>query len=84
MLRDLQIVAGRGEELGAEERVLGAVALYETGRPQVGRRLLEEVLSEPDPPPEAALEFSSFEAHRDPERVHRVLVEAQARSPLNR
>ena len=81
VLRDLQIVAGRGESLGAEERVLGAVALYETGRPQVGRRLLEEVLAEPGPPPEAALEFARLEAGRDPEGAHRVLVSAQARSP---
>ena len=81
VLRDLQIVAGRGEDLGAEERVLGAVALYETGRPQVGRRILEEVLAEPGPPPEAALEFARLEARRDPERAHRVLLEAQARSP---
>jgi tetratricopeptide (TPR) repeat protein len=81
VLRDLQIVAGRGEDLGAEERVLGAVALYETGRPQVGRRVLEEVLAEPGPPSEAALEFARLEGKRDPERAHRVLVDAQARSP---
>ena len=81
VLRDLRIVAERGEDLGAEERVLGAVALYETGRPQGGRRLLEELLSEPGPPPEAALEFSRLEGKRDPERAHRVLLEAQVRSP---
>jgi tetratricopeptide (TPR) repeat protein len=82
VLRNLQIVAGRGEELTPEERVLAATALYETGRPQMGRALLEEILSSPDAPPEAALELARLEARRDPERAHRALLESHARNPL--
>ncbi len=81
VLRNLQIVAGRGEELTPEERVLGATALYQTGRPQVGRALLEEMLAAPDAPPEAALELGRLEARRDPERAHRALSQAHARNP---
>jgi len=81
VLRNLQIVAGRGEELTPEERVLGATALYNTGRPQVGRAVLEEILRAPDAPPEAALELSRLESRRDPEGAHRALARAYARNP---
>jgi tetratricopeptide (TPR) repeat protein len=81
VLRNLQIVAGRGEELTPEERVLGATALYQTGRPQVGRAVLEEMLATPDAPPEAALELARLESRRDPERAHRALTRAHARNP---
>jgi len=81
VLRNLQIVAGRGEELMPEELVLGATALYQTGRPQVGRSVLEEVLAAPDAPPEAALELARLEARRDPDLAYRTLFQAHARDP---
>jgi tetratricopeptide (TPR) repeat protein len=81
VLRNLQIVAGRGEELTPEERVLGATALYNTGRPQAGRRLFEEILASPAAPSEAALELARLEGRRDPERAHRALRQALARDP---
>ncbi len=81
VLRNLQIVAGRGEELTPEERVLGATALYNTGRAQTGRRILEEILASPGAPSEAALELARLEGRRDPERAHRALRQALARDP---
>jgi tetratricopeptide (TPR) repeat protein len=81
VLRNLQIVAGRGEELSPEERVLGATALYQTGRPQVGRAVLEQMLAAPEAPPEAALELARLEGRRDPEAAHRALARAWARNP---
>jgi tetratricopeptide (TPR) repeat protein len=81
VLRNLATVADRGEELLPEERVLVATALYETGRAPQGRALLEEMLAEPDAPPDAVLEYARLEATRDPERVQRALGEAHARNP---
>jgi len=81
VLRNLQIVAGRGEELTPDERVLGATALYNTGRSQTGRRILEEMLASPDAPAEAALELARLERRRDPERALRALRGAIARNP---
>jgi tetratricopeptide (TPR) repeat protein len=81
VLRNLQIVAGRGEELTPEERILGATALYETGRPRVGRAILEQMLAAPDAPPEAAIELARLESGRDPELAHRALSKAHARNP---
>jgi tetratricopeptide (TPR) repeat protein len=83
VLRNFRIVAGRGEELSPEERILGATALYHTGRRRLGRAILEEILASADPPPEAALELARLERRRDPERAHRVLLEAQARHPFS-
>jgi tetratricopeptide (TPR) repeat protein len=81
VLRNLEIVAGRGEELVPEELILGATALYHTGRPQVGRSILQEVLAAPDAPPEAALELAQLEARRDPDLAYRTLAQAHARDP---
>ncbi len=81
VLRNLQIVAGRGEELMPEELILGATALYRTGRPQVGRSVLQEVLAAPDAPAEAALELAQLEARRDPDLAYRTLAQAHERDP---
>jgi tetratricopeptide (TPR) repeat protein len=81
VLRNLQIVAGRGQELTPEEQVLGATALYSTGRPHVGRRILEEILASSAAPSEAALELARLERRRDPQRALRALRRAHARDP---
>jgi len=81
VLRDLQIVAGRGEALTPEEQVLGATALYEMGRIAAGRAVFDDLLAAPDAPAEAALEFARLERTRDPKRAHEVLVEAWSRTP---
>lgn len=81
VLRDLQIVAGLGEPLTAEEQVLGATSLYEMGRIAAGRAVFDEVLVAPDAPAEAALEFARLERTRDPRRAHEVLADAWSRSP---
>jgi tetratricopeptide (TPR) repeat protein len=83
VLRSFQIVAARGEDLSPEERILGAAALYHTGRRALGRAILEEILASADPPREAALELARLERRRDPERAHRALREAVARHPLD-
>jgi tetratricopeptide (TPR) repeat protein len=81
VLRDLQIVAGRGEPLTPEEQVLGATSLYEMGRVAAGRAVFDELLAAPDAPAEAALEFARLERARDPKRAHEVLAQAWSRAP---
>ena len=47
--------------LSDEDKVLLALCRYKTGKQTIGRHLLEEVLDQPRPPPEAALEYARHE-----------------------
>jgi tetratricopeptide (TPR) repeat protein len=63
--------------LSKEEEVLLARCYYETGQKEAGRKLLEDVVAGPRPPPEAAIEYARREGtDPDPERA------ARARSAL--
>jgi tetratricopeptide (TPR) repeat protein len=69
----------------ASDQIRYARALYETGRGQLGRAVLEQLLATESPPVGAYLEYASRESERDPaksaEYVDRVLQSAP-RNPV--
>jgi tetratricopeptide (TPR) repeat protein len=74
----------QGEGLLEEPlRVRLAHCLYQTGRGEMGRRILGSILEKEDPPLAAVLEFASRERERRPERVQKLLEAAFARHPDN-
>jgi tetratricopeptide (TPR) repeat protein len=67
--------------LNPEDRVLRARALYEVGRPGLGKRILELVLASEQPPVNAMLLYARRENRRDPDRARALLEQARARAP---
>jgi tetratricopeptide (TPR) repeat protein len=55
--------------------------LYETGRGDLGRRILIDVVRRPPPPLAGVLEFARREGHRRPERARELLENAAAARP---
>ncbi len=78
-LRRLQ--RARGGSLNADEATWYAGALYRTGRREAGRRLLERLLANEEPPLEAVLLLAREESDRRPEEVGRAVDAALERHP---
>lgn len=70
-----------GAQLGPLDRLLAARALYETGRPDVGREQLEIALADPAVPAAVAVEFASREGARSPAEARKWLDAALEKSP---
>ena len=80
--RTLQRLARRSPTgLNPDDAVLRARVLYELGRPDVGKRILEHLLALEQPPVNAMLEYARRESRRDPDRVRALLEQARARAP---
>lgn len=82
-LRVLRVLIGRGVTLTSEERLMRARCLYHVRRVQPAREVLEQLLSEPDPPAPAAVLYSQYEGQRHPERTRLHLSDAFERRPRN-
>ncbi len=82
-LQDLRAIHSRGAPLSQGQRVMLVRCLYESGRRIRGLRALLKLLSEPNPPTLAVLEFAAREGGEQPERARQLLIAAHARSPLN-
>jgi tetratricopeptide (TPR) repeat protein len=55
--------------------------MYEAGQPQAARRLLEQILAQPDPPIIASLEFMAREGAKSPEAARKYIEAALQRAP---
>lgn len=58
-----------------------ARSLYETGRERMGKAVLEQLLAEESPPPQAYLEYALREGERDPERAREYLEQVLEQAP---
>ena len=65
------------------DRLLLARALYQTGRAPLGRQVLTEILSEPDPPAAAYLEYAFHEGRTDPAKSREYLEHVLSEVPRN-
>jgi tetratricopeptide (TPR) repeat protein len=81
LLRAYRVLAGRGQPLAPADHLRRAHALYELGKTEAGRTVLEQVMARPDAPPDAALEFARREGPRQFEAAQAALLAAQQRSP---
>jgi tetratricopeptide (TPR) repeat protein len=70
-----------GVQLGPTDRLLAARALYESGRPDVGRQLLEAALANPAAPSLVAVEFANREGAKDPAAARKWLTAALGKAP---
>ena len=59
-VRTYRSLAERGYPLTAEERTLLAISQYQLGRREVGRKLLEDILEQPDPPVRTVLAYAAL------------------------
>jgi tetratricopeptide (TPR) repeat protein len=75
--------ASLGYPLGVAERMAFVRALYESGRPQQGRQVLEQILAQEEAPREALLEFALREGRNDPERAEELVERVLAKDPEN-
>ncbi|MEE8475304.1 MAG: tetratricopeptide repeat protein, partial [Myxococcota bacterium] len=82
-LRVLRALIGRGVTLSSEERLMRARCLYRTRQHPRGREVLEQLLAESEPLPEAAVLYAQYEAGRHPERTLLHLSAALERRPRN-
>jgi tetratricopeptide (TPR) repeat protein len=67
--------------LNTIERVDMAHCLYETGRGELGRRILMDLLNLPNPPSSAVLEFARREGNRQPQKLREILERAASARP---
>jgi tetratricopeptide (TPR) repeat protein len=80
-LRSVAALRRADHEIDTPGRVDMAHCLYETGRGDLGRRILIDVVRRPQPPVSAVLEFARREGHRRPERARELLENAAAVRP---
>lgn len=83
VVQSYRVVAGRGEPLSPDERVRLARALERAGSRKQAEALLRELMTLPEPPPEAALALAEIEGESDPEAAHALLVQALERTPAH-
>ena len=83
VLLSYRVLAGRGRHLSPGDEVRRARALYESGRPDAGRAVLTQVLAQPSPPSDAAVEFARREGGAHFEVAQQALLDALAREPGN-
>ena len=76
-----RVLAGRGLHLSPGDEVRRARALYELGKPDAGRAVLAQVLAQPSPPLDAAVEFARREGGARFEVAQQALLAALARAP---
>jgi tetratricopeptide (TPR) repeat protein len=82
----LQLLArlrAAGFAMESSDRLLAVRPLYQLGRPQAGRRILEELLGLDPPPPGTVIVFVQQEGARQPERALELLERALADTPAN-
>lgn len=70
-----------GARLDPAEQLSRAVAFYETGRGELGRRILERLLEAEPPSPRVVLVWLRREGEGDPERARTLLERALAAHP---
>ena len=63
------------------DRIVFARALYETGRADAGRQVLDQVLAEPNPPALAYIEYGYREAKTNPDKARERLGHVLAQAP---
>jgi tetratricopeptide (TPR) repeat protein len=81
LLVDYRVLAGRGRRLSAADDLRRARALYELGKPDAGRAVLQQVLARPDAPADAAIEFARREGPANFGAAQAALVAARIREP---
>jgi len=81
LLIDYQVIAGRGRRLSTSDELRRAQALYEVGKPDAGRVVLQQVLAQPDAPVDAAIEFARREGTARYDAARAALLAAQTRAP---
>jgi tetratricopeptide (TPR) repeat protein len=82
-LRVLRALLGRGVKLTHNERLMRGRSLYRLRQYQAGRKVLEGLLAEPDPPVAAAVEYAKFEGKRRPEQARLYLANAYEKHRRN-
>ena len=80
-LRTWRELLRSGARLDPMEQLSRAVAFYETGRGELGRRILERLLEEEPPAPRVVLVWLRREGDRDPGRAAALLERALAAHP---
>jgi tetratricopeptide (TPR) repeat protein len=81
VIAQLAAIERQGARLAPIERVRLARAHYEVGGFGAGRALLDEILSEPAPPPEAYALFFVRHGEEEPQRARYLLRSALERTP---
>lgn len=76
-----QRLHGMGYPFRLNDLVIRAHCLYEVGRADAGRRLLEQALDSPRAPVRAAVDWDTREGAKDPERSYRQLLAAYEKEP---
>jgi len=76
-----RVLAGRGQPLSTSDDLRRAGALYELGRPDAGRAVLQQVLARPDAPVDAAIEFARREGKARFDASQAALLAARTRAP---
>jgi tetratricopeptide (TPR) repeat protein len=82
VLLTIQRMARQGARAPADQ-LLYARALYQTGRPQLGRAVLDQMLAAESPPVEALLEYARREGETNPEKAEEYLDRVLAQAPRN-
>jgi len=81
-LRILNRLAAAGK-LDPSEELMRVRALYGAKQPDEARKALEALLAEPQPTPEAAVEYAKREGAAHPQNAHKYLAEAFEEAPGN-
>jgi len=82
-LRALTAVANRGYSMSDGELIIRARALYGIDRPEKGREVLEQILTQEKPPSVAVIEYARREGSAHPKEATVHLNRALAREPTN-
>ncbi len=80
-LAALRELARRRLPLDTSEQLASMQALAATGRGDLADKLLEKLLSQPEPPAAVVLEFARQRGARQPKRAEELLRAAEARAP---
>jgi len=80
-LTSFRRIARRGDQLDRKEQVLQIHCLYEIGRSDAGRKLLEKLVAKKRPSLDAIFEFERQEGKAQPERVRALLEQAARDNP---
>ncbi len=84
MLRSIREMRRAGFPILQRHRILRVRALYETGRAEAARKVLETMLGQETVPPAAAMVFATYEMQNDPARAVQLLEDAREQAPKNR
>ncbi len=76
-----RVITAIGRHLSANEELRRARALYEFGDANAGRAALEQILAQPNAPPDAAIEFAHREGSGAFDAARTALLAAQQRAP---